>query len=106
MHPGAKGIIDDQLEALGLVRNIVARCGHFGLIPQMVASSLLVLTTGRQFCERYLRQLPVTILPCPAELPRMTDYQLWHERSHASASAQWLRERVRATALSLRKGAA
>jgi DNA-binding transcriptional LysR family regulator len=103
MHPGAKGVIDDQLEALGLVRNIVARCGHFGLIPQMVASSLLVLTTGRQFCERYARQLPVTILPCPVELPRMTYYQLWHERSHASASAQWLRERIRASALSLRQ---
>jgi DNA-binding transcriptional LysR family regulator len=37
----------------GPARNITARCPHFGLIPAMVASSLLVLTTGRQYCERF-----------------------------------------------------
>ncbi|MEP6791874.1 MAG: LysR family transcriptional regulator, partial [Ramlibacter sp.] len=52
MHPGARGVIDDHLASLGLTRNITARCAHFGLIPAMVASSLLVMTTGRLFCER------------------------------------------------------
>jgi hypothetical protein len=52
-------VIDEHLESLGLVRNITARCPHFGLIPAMVASSLLVLTTGRQYCERFAAQLPV-----------------------------------------------
>jgi hypothetical protein len=33
----------------------------------------------------------------------MMYYQLWHERSHASNSAKWLRERVRAVAMALRK---
>lgn len=102
-HLGARGVIDDHLEQLGLRRNIMVRCPHFGLIPAMVASSLLVLTTGRQYCERYLDQLPVQILPCPLEFPRMMYYQLWHERTHASNSAKWLRERVRTVALALRK---
>ena len=52
-HPGASGVIDEHLDSLGLQRNITARCPHFGLIPAMVASSLLVLTTGRQYCERF-----------------------------------------------------
>jgi DNA-binding transcriptional LysR family regulator len=102
-HLGAKGVIDDHLEHLGLQRNIMARCPHFGLIPAMVASSLLVLTTGRQYCERYSEVLALKILPCPIEFPRMMYYQLWHERSHASNSAKWLRERVRAVAMALRK---
>ena len=102
-HPGAKGVIDTHLDQLGLRRNITARCPHFGLIPAMVASSLLVLTTGRQYCERYVEVLPVKILPCPIEFPRLMYYQLWHERTHASASARWLRERVKAVAASLRK---
>jgi DNA-binding transcriptional LysR family regulator len=67
----------------------------------MVASTLLVLTTGRQYCERYLNQLPLTILPCPIQFPRMMYYQLWHERSHTSASGRWLRERVKAVAAAL-----
>ena len=100
---GAKGVIDDHLEQLGLQRNIMARCPHFGLIPAMVASSLLVLTTGRQYCERYREGLPLKILPCPIDFPRMMYYQLWHERSHASNSAKWLRDRVKAVAMALRK---
>ena len=102
-HPGAKGIIDDLLDGMGYARNITARCPHFGLIPAMVASSLLVLTTGRQYCERYTDRLPVTVLACPVEFPRMMYFQLWHERTHASSSAKWLRERVKSVAAALRK---
>ncbi|TFZ05137.1 LysR family transcriptional regulator [Ramlibacter henchirensis] len=101
-HPGARGVIDEHLESLGLARNITARCAHFGLIPAMVASSLLVMTTGRLFCERYAGRLPVTMLPPPIDFPPLTYYQLWHERSHASAAARWLRGRIKAVAGRLR----
>lgn len=100
-HPGAKGVIDDALHDQGLRRNIAVRCAHFGLMPQMVASSLLVLTTGRQFCERYAAQLPVEILTPPVELPQMRYYQLWHDRTHYSSAGIWLREAVKDTALKL-----
>jgi DNA-binding transcriptional LysR family regulator len=102
-HPGARGVIDDHLESLGLARNITARCPHFGLIPRMVASSLLVLTTGRRYCERFTERLPVKIIECPIQFPQLSYYQLWHERTHASASAKWLREQIKAAATVLRK---
>ena len=100
-HPGAKGVIDDALNAQSLRRNIAVRCAHFGLMPQMVASSLLVLTTGRQFCERYAAQLPLAILPPPVPLPQMRYYQLWHDRTHHSSAVAWLREAVKNTAMKL-----
>ena len=106
LHPGARGIVDQMLDDLGLRRNVAARCAHFSLIPDMVASSLLVLTTGRQYCERFTGRLPVKILECPIQLPRLEYYQLWHERTHASASARWLRERIKSVAASLRPAAA
>lgn len=106
MHPGARGIIDQMLDAQDLQRNITARCAHFGLIPDMVASSLLVLTTGRQYCERFAARLPVRIVECPVSFPRLMYYQLWHERTHASSSARWLRERIKSVAASLRSPAA
>ncbi|MEZ5662992.1 MAG: LysR family transcriptional regulator [Burkholderiaceae bacterium] len=102
-HPGARGFIDDHLASQGLVRNITARCPHFALIPSMVAGSLLVLTTGRQYCERFTDSLPVKVLDCPATFPRMMYYQLWHERTHASASGRWLREQIKTVAASLRR---
>ena len=89
-------MIDDHLASLGLLRNIAARCPHFGLIPAMVADSLLVLTTGRQYCERFVDTLPVQILPCPVAFPRMMYYQLWHERTHASTPAAGCASRSRA----------
>ncbi len=102
-HPGAKGFIDGHLATLGLQRRIVARCPYFGLIPGMVASTLLVLTTSRQYCERFVPTLPVTILPSPIAFPKMMYYQLWHERTHTSESMRWLRERVKSAAASLKK---
>ena len=102
-HPGARGVIDDHLASMGLVRNIAARCPHFGLIPAMVADSLLVLTTGRHYCERFIDTLPVQILPTPVPFPRMMYYQLWHERTHGSAAGRWLREQIKTAAASLRR---
>lgn len=101
-HPGARGVIDEHLASLGLARNITARCAHFGLIPAMVGQSLLVMTTGRLFCERYLGRLPVAILPPPVAFPPLAYYQLWHERSHGSSAARWLRGRIKAVAGQLR----
>ncbi|MBY0409600.1 MAG: LysR family transcriptional regulator, partial [Burkholderiaceae bacterium] len=101
-YPGARGVIDTYLDSLGLQRSITARCAHFSLIPSIVASSLLVLTTGRQYCERYVAHLPLAILPCPVEFPRLMYYQLWHARTHHSAAAIWLRDSVKTVASALR----
>lgn len=102
-HPGARGVIDAHLDGLGLTRNITARCAHFGQIPEMVAASLLVLTTGRQYCERFTEQLPVEIMAVPIEFPALAYYQLWHARTQHSAAAAWLRECVRSVADTLPK---
>ncbi|MCM5682574.1 LysR family transcriptional regulator [Schlegelella sp. S2-27] len=98
---GARGVIDAHLEAQGLVRQVTVRSAHFGQIPQMVAGSLLVLTTGRQFCQRYVDQLPVKAVRCPVAFPPMSYYQLWHDRTHPSAAHRWLREQVRDVARNL-----
>ncbi|MET0517631.1 MAG: LysR family transcriptional regulator [Burkholderiaceae bacterium] len=101
LSAGQPGVIDEHLSGLGLKRSVAVRSAHFGQLPQMVARSLLVLTTGRLFCSRYLGLLPVRVLRCPVAFPPMSYYQLWHERSHASAPLRWLREQVREVAREL-----
>jgi DNA-binding transcriptional LysR family regulator len=105
MHPGWRSVIDEHLEKQGLVRNIVVRSAHFSLIPLMVADSLLVLTTGRLFCSRYIDTLPLKIVRCPVEFPPLTYYQLWHDLTHASTSMRWFREQVREVARTLSSSA-
>ena len=94
-HPGGQGVVDDWLSAAGLQRKIAVRTPHFAQLPHLVAGSLLVLTTGRRFCERYTQQYPVKILKCPVAYPTMNYYQLWHDLTHHSAANRWLREQVR-----------
>ncbi len=101
LHPGARGVIDEHLQELGLSRNIAVRSSHFGLAPLMVARSRLVLTTGRQFCTRYTAQFGLRIVRCPVSFPSLNYYQLWHELNHHSAAGRWLREQVREVAQSL-----
>lgn len=105
MSPGAVGVIDEHLRNQGAQRHIVVRASHFSLIPLMVADSLLVLTTGRLFCSRYVGTLPVKIVRCPVGFPPLTYYQLWHELTHAAPGPRWLREQVRGVAASLAGGA-
>jgi DNA-binding transcriptional LysR family regulator len=98
LHPGARGVIDEHLVALGLRRRITVRSCHFSIIPVMVARSLLVLTTGRLFCSRYTDALPVRIVRCPVEFPPLTYYQLWHDVTHGAATMRWFRDQVRRVA--------
>jgi DNA-binding transcriptional LysR family regulator len=99
LHTGsegaAPGVIEEHLSSLHLKRDVMVKSAHFSLIPLMVAQSLLVLTTGRLFCSRYVDNLPVRIVRCPVPFPALTYYQLWHGLTHASASGRWLREQVR-----------
>jgi DNA-binding transcriptional LysR family regulator len=101
MHPGARGVIDDFLTLQGHERRISVRCSHFSLAPQMVAATRLVLTTGRQFCQRYLDRTAVKIVRCPVPFPALAYYQLWHDRTHVSPARRWLREQVRDVARGL-----
>ncbi len=106
MSPGALGVIDEHLHNNGVQRHIVVRASHFSLIPLMVAGSLLVLTTGRLFCSRYVGTLPVKILRCPVVFPPLNYYQLWHELTHTAPSMRWFREQVRGVAASLHTSSA
>jgi len=101
LHANAPGVIDQHLASLGLAREVMVRSAHFSLIPLMVAQSLLVLTTGRLFCSRYVDALPVRIVRCPVAFPPLTYYQLWHDLTHASPSGRWLREQVKDVARNL-----
>ncbi|NRF67047.1 LysR family transcriptional regulator [Aquincola sp. S2] len=104
LHAGGRGVVEEHLQAAGLERNIAVRTPHFGLAPAMVARTHLVLTTGRQFCARYVGILPVRIVRCPVDFPPLTYYQLWHDLTHASAAIRWLREQVRDVARGLSEG--
>ncbi len=106
-HPSSLrelGVIDGELAKIGYKRLVTATVPEFNMAPYVLTRTDLIFTTGRLFAEHYLRLLPLRIVPAPLELPPMKFYQLWHERSHVSASNRWLRQQVADVVKSLGSG--
>ena len=87
--------IGGRLLELNLSRRVVATVPEYGLIPDLLARTDLVFTTGRPFAERLASFMPLSILDAPKEFGSMNLYMLWHDRSHRSPAHRWLRETVR-----------
>jgi DNA-binding transcriptional LysR family regulator len=96
-HPSSRrelGVIDSELAKIGYKRKVVATVPEFNMAPYVLTRTDLLFTTGRRFAEHYARLLPLQIVAAPIEFAPMRFYQLWHERSHVSASNRWLRQQV------------
>ena len=57
----------------------------------MLPGTDLIFTISRHFADHYSRLLPLTIVQCPIEFPRMRFYQIWHGRNQRSVAQQWIR---------------
>jgi DNA-binding transcriptional LysR family regulator len=91
---GVRGAIDEHLHKLGYRRDIRVALPYFHVAPYVLTTTDLVFTTGRRFAEPFAKILPLKVMPAPLKFPPLRFYQLWHERTHESVAARWLRERI------------
>jgi DNA-binding transcriptional LysR family regulator len=61
------------------------------MAPHLLPGTDLIFTISRHFAEHYARVLPLKVVPCPIQFPRMQFYQIWHSRNHKSAAQHWMR---------------
>jgi DNA-binding transcriptional LysR family regulator len=87
--------VDAQLARLREARRIRVVLPDYTLIPQIVAATRLVLTTGAGFAGFAARTAAVRILTAPPEFEEVQFRALWHERSHADEAHVWLRGLIR-----------
>ncbi|MDB5850967.1 MAG: LysR family transcriptional regulator [Rhodoferax sp.] len=86
-----RGVIDQHLASLRLARNARIMVPFFSMAPHMLPGTDLIFTISRHFANHYAAMLPLAVVPCPIDYPRMSFYQLWHERSHQEPAQRWLR---------------
>lgn len=86
------GVVDQALEARGLVRRVALRMPHFATALSVVASSDLVLTAPASLIRTAPSGLPVVTMPAPLTLPDHHVDLLWHERYTSDVGHRWLRE--------------
>jgi len=95
------GTIDSELSRGGLSRTVTTTMPYFGMAPYVLMRSNLLFTTTRALATHFCSLLPLRIEPIPCEPQALTYYQLWHDRTHRSAAAAWLRHLVAGVAKSL-----
>lgn len=95
------GTIDVELARSGLSRNITTTLPYFGMAPYVLMRSNLLFTTTRALAAHYSKLLPLRMEPLPGDPQALTYYQLWHDRTHRSAAAVWLRHLVAGVAKGL-----
>lgn len=89
----AKGLIDDALAQVGLVREVATIVGGFATAISLARSSGLVATVPERHTEGLREGLVSFALPMP-----VTEFSvslLWHPRMEADPAHRWLRARVR-----------
>lgn len=93
--------VDGQLAKMRIRRRIQMVLPDYHLIPQVVAQTRLVLTTGAGFAPIAQRSADIVILRAPEEFDRIQLRLLWHERSHHDTAHRWVRALLREIIASL-----
>lgn len=90
--------VDAQLTKMKERRSIRIVAPNYTLLPHLVESTGLVLTTGSRFSEFAQRHADVCILDAPREFEPMRFRMLWHERSQSDEAHAWARSVLRKVA--------
>jgi DNA-binding transcriptional LysR family regulator len=89
---GARGgAVDDWLARIGKTRHVALRIADFLVAPIVVAETDLVLTLPSRLADVFARSHGLRVVEPPAELPRVTVWQIWHQRRQQEPAHAWLR---------------
>lgn len=88
-----RGPVDEELERLGLERNVVAVVGGFATAIALVQGSDLIAVVPEQQTGNLRKGLHSFPLPFPTK--GVTVSMLWHPRMDADPGHRWLRQFVR-----------
>jgi len=75
----------------GDVRRIEVQAYCFTLMPHLLLGTNRIATVQTRLAERYLRTLPVKLLPPPLEIPKLTEVLQWNVHRDMDPAGRWLR---------------
>ena len=86
-----QNLVEEQLDRLGVWRNVALRLPNFLGIGALVANTDLMVTVPRRVAETLVRIAKVKALPPPFPLPVFSVKQHWHERYQQDPANRWMR---------------
>jgi DNA-binding transcriptional LysR family regulator len=91
--------IDESLRLAGHTRHIAVVVPHWGVAPQLIADTDLILTIARGGLKNLLPDDNLVVLPAPVALPPIPFVQIWHKRRESDPAHRWLRSKISSTDL-------
>ncbi|SHN46743.1 LysR family transcriptional regulator [Cryptosporangium aurantiacum] len=95
---GARAIFEDELDAAGCVRHVVATASTFMTMPFMLAGTELVAMVPERLARRVAAAADIRILEPAIPLQPLRQSAYWHTRRDRDPGHVWLREELLAVA--------
>ena len=89
-----KGVVDLELERLGMARHVCASVSAFNMIGERLLGRSRIATVPSRVAERIAKSGRIVIKPVPLTLPPTDYYALWHPRFSADPRMRWVLEAV------------
>ena len=88
----SRGVVDDQLEAMGLRRRVTVTIAGFLPALAVVASGDAVVTLPERIARQFAPAFDLVLCPPPIEVRRFGVSVFWHRRDAADPRRLWLTE--------------
>jgi DNA-binding transcriptional LysR family regulator len=88
-------VVEERLQELGCTRKIALRVPHFSVLPEVIATTDLLLVLPSGAARRFAAQHPVRAFDLPFKVRKLETMLRWHEHSGDIAALRWLCRTVR-----------
>ncbi|WP_448956137.1 LysR family transcriptional regulator [Labrys neptuniae] len=89
-----RGVIDAELERLGVQRFVAVSVQHFLTLPFLVADGGLIATMPRRPARILAERFALQVRELPFASPRFDIGMIWHGRTQANPASAWLRQQI------------
>jgi DNA-binding transcriptional LysR family regulator len=96
--PAAQGLVEDDLDAAGIARRVVATASNFAAMPFMLAGTSLVTLLPERLGRRVAQAADIVLLEPDFPLSPLTQSAFWHARHNHDPGHIWLRQQIFAVA--------
>lgn len=90
-------LVEDVLRQHGVSRKIALQIPHFTILPQLLATSDLLVTVPSRVARLFASSAPLRSLELPIDIPPFEVRMFWHEHQDENAAHRWLRGILTAT---------
>jgi LysR family transcriptional regulator, nod-box dependent transcriptional activator len=81
--------IDRNIERLGYVRRSQLNVPNVMLAPKFVIGTQIVMTLQTRLARLLVKDLPLRMLPCPLNMPPVSEVVQWHKRLGHDPAINW-----------------